>query len=283
MDTILKLIIIPFKLPRWIENDNYNLMDNKHKFLKHYLKRYYKNNNWLLYMCRSPIMADEILNRRCPIVLSLFANPSPILTKLIIEKFKLGGLRYLTKNTNPELAKFIISHKNNFNNECWSNVFGNHNSGLTEFIKENHSQIKYPCNLYLDSNTNPELAELVLSSLNPTDSLAENPNPGLTKYLHSSGLLRVDNNTNPELAPVIIERILNGCPIRDIYKNSNDGLVLFILYNLPKEKKDWNEMVKNTNPAFEKYIYDNRDKISPHYLHYLAKNKYIFEPVKLNL
>ena len=284
MNSILSLIIVPFKLPEWIDPSNRKIMDNKHPYTKHYLARNYKKIDQF-YTWGHPAMAEIILKNPDECILSIFKNPSPKLTKLIMKNFKpnWSNLVHLAENTNPELAKLIISQKDYYIDKTyWISILKNPNPGMTEFIKEIYHSVCYPYPLYINSNTNPELAEFILSNLNITDYLAENPNPGLTKFLYNSDLSRVDNNTNPELAPVIIERILNGDIVHDVYNNSNIGLTGFILSNPPTNQEDWDSLATNTNPGLEKFIYDNRYKIGFNCLHYLASNRNIFTPIKFD-
>ena len=262
MKSILSLIIVPFKLPGWIDGDEIKFMYNKHRFLKHYLKRHYKNRDWS-HMSGCPLMAEMILQNENEIHPTLFANPNPLLTDLIIKSFKSRPEERdsLAENTNPELAKLIISQESKFDLFSWRSIFRNSNPGLTEFIKRNYNTAEGT--YYLSANANPELTELILF------------NPQISHYL-------ITQNPNPELAPIILKRI-NKVWSASFYENSNICLTDYILRNPPNETDDWNILAKNTNSKLEKFIYDNKNKISPHYLHYLASNRYIFEPVKLNL
>ena len=293
MNSILSLIIVPFKLPDWVNFNEDRIMHNKHKFLKHILKRYYKTRHWY-HLSNYPVMAEIILKNQYRIDASVYANPSPLLTKLIIETFTplYHKLRYLILNTNPELADFIISHKSKFKSGQWVDIFRNPNPGLTEFIKE-HYTIKYRRLLIV--NTNPELAEMILSEIHGSEhfskeEVSRNSNPGLTNYLQTVGSSNC--NTNPELASIIIK---NHDDIKVIYQNSNVGLTDFILSNPPKSQTLWNALAananppresaersalaSNTNPKLEKFIYDNRDKIEIGSRHYLASNRYIFKKI----
>jgi hypothetical protein len=239
-------------------------------------------------------MAEIILKNKDKIVSSIFGNSSLLLTELIVEKFEptLDNLYYLTMNTNPKLAKLIISQKEFFGEVGWFHVAQNPNTGLTEFIKENYHMVNYekPFNLYpypLKRNINPELAELILSDGKITESLLDNPNPGLTKFLSNLPYYAIgDYNTNPELAPLIIQKNRGWNRIREIYINSNVGLTEFIINNPPCGRRDWRALSTNNNPKLEKFIYDNLKKIDTEDLFNLAANRYILkgiDRIKLNL
>ena len=111
-------------------------MDNTHPFLKQYLRRNYRRFSSVA-LNEYPIMAELILKKQTIFNPSVFSNPSPLLTKFLIKEFKItpSNLYYLTLNTNPELAEFIILKKNHFDNKCWCNISGNSNSGLANFIR----------------------------------------------------------------------------------------------------------------------------------------------------
>jgi hypothetical protein len=279
MNSILKLIIVPFKLPKWIISSDVKIMDNPHPFTKQFVMRYYCQFDWIS-ICIHPIMAEVILKNKSELKPTLFANPSPLLTELIIEKFELtlGNLYWLTTNINPKLAKFIISHRNNFDAKCWNNIMKNPNPELTEFIK-NFYQVCADRS-FINSNTNPELAELILSISAFTDTFYMNPSPGLTDFLVKYPRL-LSNNTNPDLAPIIIK--VNGEKYKQvIYKNSNIGLTDFIINNPPQNNYERCLLMDNRNPKLAKLIYDNKRRIEGDW-NYLGINKYIFEPVKLKL
>lgn len=290
------IIIIPFKHYErfeWIKPNNCGIMDNKHPHIKYYLRQNYHNFEWKD-ICSHPAMAEIILKNKDKIVSSIFGNSSLLLTELIVEKFEptLDNLYYLTMNTNPKLAKLIISQKEFFGEVGWFHVAQNPNTGLTEFIKENYHMVNYekPFNLYpypLKRNINPELAELILSDGKITESLLDNPNPGLTKFLSNLPYYAIgDYNTNPELAPLIIQKNRGWNRIREIYINSNVGLTEFIINNPPCGRRDWRALSTNNNPKLEKFIYDNLKKIDTEDLFNLAANRYILkgiDRIKLNL
>ena len=280
MDTILSLIIVPFKLPDWINPNDRRLMVNPHPFTKQYLMQNYNRFSWNV-TCIHPIMAEVILKNKNELRSTVFSNPSPLLTELIVEKFEPTpeNLHYLTTNINPKLAKFIISQKDNFDFKCWNNVMKNSNPELTEFIKEFH-QI-HNDRRFISSNTNPKLAELIMSISEFNDTLFINPNPGLTDFLSKLNPSLFSTNTNPDLAPLIIK--LNGEKYkRAIYATSNIGLTDFIISNPPQNSQEWGLLITNRNPKLDRLVYDNRGKFEE-YRHNLARNRYIFEPVKLKL
>ena len=255
-------------------------MDNTHPFTKQYLRRNYRKFD-SFYVNNHPVMAEIILQDRSIISTGLFANSSPLLTKLIIELFEPtpGKVYYLTMNTNPELSDFIILQESNFDFCCWRNIVRNPNPGLTEFIKKHYQKVEDLH--YLNSNTNPELAKLILSRIVDTESLFKNPNTGLTNYLYISRFANIELNTNPGLAPAIINRVIYESLTHNIYQNSNIGLTDYILSHPPRLPGDWSALAANTNPKLERFIYNNKDKIRDDYLHYLASNRYIFEHVRL--
>lgn len=272
MNSILKLIIVPFKLPKYINSCNSDIMNNKHPYIKHYLTRNYCKFSSVA-LNEHPIMAELILKKQIIFDPSRFSNPSPLLTKFLIKEFKLtpSNLYYLTLNNNPELAEFIILKKNHFNNKCWCNIGGNSNPGLTNFIRENY--FIHRKNYRLSSNTNPEIADLILLDPYPTFELSTNPNTGLTNFLLNS-TISVKYNTNPALAPLIMSLT------PPVYENSNVGLTDFILSNPPTTALSWNRLALNTNPGLEKFIYENKNRISEDSLYNLASNRYIFKKIE---
>ena len=255
MESIVSLIIVLFKLPKWIEPNNPRLMLNRHPYVKRFVVKHYDNFDWCDISIQ-PVMADVILqNKHRAISSYLFQNPSPKLTDLIKIKFTPVLLAELATNTNPELAELIMSNKNKFNQQCWANIGKNPNPGLTKFIIEN-----YPTNikpLYLIANPNPELASLIMANKIRCYDLVNNSNPGLTDLIISIGRMTYDN-TNPKLAP-------------------------YIMRLLSRRKIQFNEDLKyissNTNHGLEKFIYDNRDKLSLEYFGNLASNRYIVEKI----
>ncbi len=274
------MIIIPFKLPKWIAPDNYDIMDNSHPFTEHYLKRNYRE---FVRLADHPEMTEIVLHDSDAVVPYLFGNPSPLLTKLIMKKFDIKGLHYLTANTNPDLAEFIISHKHNFDDDCWNNISKNSNKGLTEFIKTSHQIDRH----YLNMNTNPEL--IISNSYISTDFFA-NSNPKLTnrvnnfsqyitlfRCFYSIDIALLEINTNPELVHLIL--LFHSHCGESCLLYSNIGLTDYILNNPPTTDSNWNRLAINNNPLLEKFIFDNRDKISKK--QYLSRNRHIF--IKLNL
>jgi hypothetical protein len=121
MKSILSLIILPFKLPKWVNN---KILDNSHRFTKHYIRRNYKK-----YKLNHPIMAESILEHGL-MSTELFQNPSPLLTELILLKYTYTpeNLYNLTSNTNPLLAKLITSQSDKYCIRCWHSISQNCNS-----------------------------------------------------------------------------------------------------------------------------------------------------------
>jgi hypothetical protein len=171
-------------------------------------------------------------------------NPDPRLTKLIKDfAIKVIGqynktnfesynieimsslLTFLSANTNPELAEVIMMAP------IWSNVSANPNTGLTKFIIDNEDKIEPH---ELSTNTNPELAYLIIKNIRKATLtlIAKNPNPGLTefikKYIDILDLDYLVQNPNPELAELIIANI-NKNNYSLVFSNSNPGLTKFIL------------------------------------------------------
>ena len=65
-----------------------------------------------------------------------------------------------------------------------------------------------------------------------------------------------------------------------VYENSNVGLTDFILSNPPPTALSWNRLALNTNPGLEKFIYENKNRISKDSLYNLASNRYIFKKIE---
>jgi len=73
------MIIILFKLPKWIDSDNAYIVKNSHPFAKHYLKRNYHDFIWL---ADYPEMAEIILEKQAVIIPDLFGKPESTIDKI---------------------------------------------------------------------------------------------------------------------------------------------------------------------------------------------------------
>jgi len=216
---------------------------------------------------------------------------------LIIAPFKLPNWiepnnPRLMLNRHPYVKKFVVKHYDNFD---WCDIsiqpvmadviLQNKHRAISSYLFQNPSpkltdliKIKFTPVLLaeLATNTNPELAELIMSNKNRFNpqcwaNIGKNPNPGLTKFiienypinikqLYLIGKMTYDN-TNPELAPYIIKLLAK---------------------RKTQFNEDWKHISSNTNYGLEKFIYDNHDKLSRKDLRNLASNRYIVEKITFN-
>jgi hypothetical protein len=212
-----------------MKNPNHELISSNPNpgLTKFIIKNRDKINKFKLISNTNSMLADLIISFY-PLTYGsdILNNSNSGLTELL-SILNVSRFKTLSNNTNPKLAHLIMNYSDWLID--WSNISGNHNTGLTDFILSHPHNIDYHS---LSKNTNPLLAELIIKNKHRLywPKIFGNPNTGLTNFIienysHNYKYC-LAYNSNPDLTDFIISKLK---PEEIPASNTNKKLIKYML------------------------------------------------------